>query len=245
MSDLALAHGTLDPGLFSDNGPAIHDFYQHTVGMPFIESLDHTETYDEVIFGLPEGKLKIQTFTDPMKPAATGYRRLWLARDHVDEPRDLTDPDGLDVRLVPPGHMGVTNLGVTYGVADVDAQERFLVDALGATPTDGGLRVGNTQLFLEEATDPVPADPVMRRGFIYLTLVVHDALQAREQLLAHGAEQSLRLLKLGDRCVFCWVRDPNGNWIEMVQYAHLSGTLPEVDLLSDHWEEVARWREEG
>lgn len=244
MTDIGLSRGTLDPGLFSDNAPAIHDFYQEVVRMPFTERLEHADDYNECIFGLPEGKLKIQTFSEPMPAAQTGYSRMWLARDHVSEPVDHVDPDGLDVRLVPPGHEGVTNLGVTYAVADVDAQEKFLVDALGATPSHGGYRVGNTQLFVEEGA-AIERAPTLRRGFIYITLVVHDALATRERLLEFGAEPSLRMLRLDDRCLFSWVRDPNGNWIETVQYAHLSGPLPEVDRLADHWEEVAEWRLKG
>ena len=75
--------------------------------------------------------------------------------------------------------------------------------------------------------------------------VTWHASDFNQHLLAAGAEHSLRILRLADRCNFSWVRDPSGNWIEMVQYARLSGPLPPVDHLEDHWDEVERWRQDA
>jgi catechol 2,3-dioxygenase-like lactoylglutathione lyase family enzyme len=245
VTELNLARRMLDPGLFSDHEPAMASFYEHDCGLPFLERLPHSDTYAEVFFTLPPGKLKIQSFVDPLEPAVSGYTGLVLARPGLTEPRDLVDPDGLAVTLVPPGHRGVTTLGVTCSVADVDAQERFLVEGMGATHDGDGWRVADTQLFLEERALGAPATPCERRGFIYLTLVVHDCEDTHRRLLDAGAEHSLRVLRLADRCLFSWVRDPHGNWIEIVQYADLSGPLPDVARLADHWPEVEEWRERG
>jgi hypothetical protein len=240
-----LAQGTLEPGLFSDHGPVMQDFYLSKVGLPFVEDLPHSPTYRELHFGLPGGKLKIQASTEPMALAVTGYTEVLIARDGLAAVQTLTDPDGLAVTLTPPGHRGVTHNGVTCAVPDVDAHRRFLIEGMGATDHAGGLRVGDTQLFVTEAPAPGPVTPPMRRGFTYLTLIVDDCAAAHEALLAAGAEHSLRILRLADRCNFSWVRDPSGNWVEMVQYARLSGPLPPVDRLEDHWDEVERWREDA
>jgi hypothetical protein len=45
--------------------------------------------------------------------------------------------------------------------------------------------------------------------------------------------------------VFSFVRDPFGNWIEVVQYANLSGPLPDVRRIEDHLDAVVTWREEA
>lgn len=246
MPSYELARGLLDPGLFSDNGPKLEDFYGAALGLPFLERLRHSPTYQEVFFDLPPGKLKIQSFAEPMPGAAvTGYRELLLPRDGLREVQRLRDPDGLDVALVPRGWRGVTHAGVVCAVPDVEAQRRFLIEGLGAREVEGGLRVGDTQLFLEPDPDARPATPTCRRGFVYLTLIVHDCAAAHQCLLDAGAEHSARVLRLADRCLFSWVRDPGGNWIECVQYAELSGPLPEVARLADHWDEVARWRDHG
>jgi catechol 2,3-dioxygenase-like lactoylglutathione lyase family enzyme len=242
MSRFTLARRTLDPGLFSDHATAMQDFYVNSVGLPLLERLEHDESYAEIFFELPEGKLKIQASIHPMAPAVSGYRELYLARD-VSEPLTLHDPDNLVVHLVPPGFRGVTNVGVVCAVADVEIQRHFLEAGMGGAPHDDGIRVGDTQVFLQHDPNMGPASPPMRRGFTYITLVVHEAEQCRQSLLEQGATDSLRLLRLDDRCIFSWVRDPHGNWIEIVQYAHLSGPIPDIDRIADNWDEVIQWRE--
>jgi lactoylglutathione lyase len=245
MDQIALARGLLDPGLFSDNENAMRKFYEDEVGLPLIERLPHSDTYAEVFFELLPGKLKIQSFVEPLEPAVTGYSELMIARGGLDEVVVVDDPDGLRVHLVPVGHRGVTTAGYVVAVPDADAQARFLVDGMGAHESHGGLRVGDTQLFLEEAESGSPTTPPCRRGFVYLTMIVHDCAAAHARLLSAGATHSLRTLRLEDRCLFSWVRDPNGNWVEIVQYADLSGPLPDVARLDQHWDEVTEWREQG
>ncbi|MFO0690440.1 MAG: VOC family protein [Myxococcota bacterium] len=245
MPRFELARGLLDPGLFSDNAPAMWSFYEGVVGLPRLENLRHSPTYQEVFFTLPPGKLKVQSFDTPMGPATTGYRGLAIARDGLAEARSLRDPDGLAVTLVPRGARGVTSAGITVGVRDVDAQERFLIEGMGARRHAGGLRVGDTQIFVEEDANARPTTPTCRRGFVYITLIVNDCRAAHADLVAAGAEHSARVLRLMDRCLFSWVKDPAGNWIEIIQYAELSGPLPEVERLADHWAEVEQWRDHG
>jgi len=245
MPRFELARGLLDPGLFSDHAPAMWSFYEDVVGLPRLENLRHSPTYQEVFFTLPPGKLKVQSFDTPMDPAVTGYRGLAIAREGLAETRSLRDPDGLAVTLVPRGARGVTSAGITVGVRDVDAQERFLIEGMGARRHEGGLRVGDTQLFVEEDANARPTTPTCRRGFVYITLIVNDCRAAHAALVAAGAEHSARVLRLMDRCLFSWVKDPGGNWIEIIQYAELSGPLPEVERLADHWDEVEQWRDHG
>lgn len=245
MPRFELARGLLDPGLFSDHAPKMWSFYEEVVGLPKLESLRHSSTYQEVFFTLPPGKLKVQSFDTPMGPAVTGYKALLVARDGLASEKALRDPDGLDVTLVPKGLRGVTSAGIVVGVRDVEAQKRFLIEGMGARPHEGGLRVGDTQIFVEEDAKARPATPTCRRGFVYITLIVNDCRAAHAALVAAGAEHSARVLRLMDRCLFSWVRDPGGNWIEIIQYAELSGPLPEVERLADHWDEVEAWRDHG
>ena len=245
MPRFELARGLLDPGLFSDNAPKMWSFYESIVGLPKLESLRHSPTYQEVFFTLPPGKLKVQSFDEPMGPAVTGYKELLVARDGLAEQKAVRDPDGLAVTLVPKGSRGITSAGIVVGVRDVDVQRRFLIEGMGARPHAGGLRVGDTQVFVEEDPNARPATPTCRRGFVYITLIVNDCVAAHEALVAAGAEHSARALRLMDRCLFSWVKDPGGNWIEIIQYAELSGPLPEVERLADHWDEVERWRDHG
>ncbi len=242
-----LARTTLDPGCFTSRSTEMSDFYSSAVGLPFLERLEHSPTYRELMFSLYEGKLKVQSFDEAMPVSASGYRELIVARDDAAEVRHLTDPDGTAVSVVPSGHRGVVNIGFECAVADVERQRRFYVEGMGASESDGGLSVGTSRIFLthDETRTADANTPPRSVGFVYVTLIVHDAEAARRQLVDAGAGDSLRMLRLDDRCIFCWLRDPHGNWIEVVQYADLSGPLPDIDRIADHWPEVSRWRETG
>lgn len=242
-----LARTTLDPGCFTSRDDEMRTCYESDVGLPFLERLEHSADYRELMFSLPEGKLKLQSFDEPMPSSASGYRELIFAREDITEARRSTDPDGTAISVVPSGDRGITNIGVVCAVADVDLQRQFYVDGMNATESDGGISIGTTRIFLTKDADRTKEANTSPRsvGFIYVTLIVHDAEGTRQQLIDAGAEASLRMLRLADRCIFCWLRDPHGNWVEIVQYAELSGPLPDIDRIADHWPEVSRWRETG
>ena len=102
---MRLAKQHLDLGLFTNNIGAMLDFWQNTVGLAFEEALPTGGGNVQHRHALNGGVLKINAVREPLEPApASGYRRLLIASPAVDAPKDLSDPDGNAVRLVPPGH---------------------------------------------------------------------------------------------------------------------------------------------
>jgi catechol 2,3-dioxygenase-like lactoylglutathione lyase family enzyme len=97
-----------------------------------------------------------------------------IAREDVDDPCPMVDPDGNRVRLVPPGHDGVTQLGIAMGVRSLSEHRRFYGDILGFAEQQwsGGpaFRLGDSLVLLtEDRTATV--DPVRQaRGWRYITL---------------------------------------------------------------------------
>jgi hypothetical protein len=76
--------------------------------------------------------IKVNHHVEPLPEAApSGYRELIIAREGVPEPRPMVDPDGNRVRLVPPGHEGVTKIGIVVGVRNIEEHRRFYGDILG------------------------------------------------------------------------------------------------------------------
>ena len=244
MPAFAQTRPVLDIGLFSDN-PAMPKFYADELELPFFEGIQHSPTYEERFYELNGAWLKINYSDEPMAAGRSGYRELVIAKDDLARPRSLRDPDGLAIRLVPRGTDGVTHLGVGCAVADVEAERRFLVDALGAVEDEHGLLVGDTRIVLEHDPAGQRPTPTWRRGFNYVLVSVDDGPAAHEALVAAGAEHSLRPIRLGDRCIFSWVRGPNGLWIELVQYAGPDSPLPDIPGVEGLWEEVTRWREDA
>jgi catechol 2,3-dioxygenase-like lactoylglutathione lyase family enzyme len=245
MTGYQLASTTMYPGLFTDNIDRMQDYYTGR-GLRFMEKLIQSDTYAEMFYELPGSKLKIQSDTSREMPVAnSGYVGLRVAARDASEAEAGTDPDGLAFSVVPYGTDGVTSLGFEVEVPDESQYRQFLTAGLFGRENEHGVRVGDTQFFLTESPDRGRSTPICQRGFTYITLIVHDLLTAHRTLLAAGAEDSFGITRLHDRCVFSFVRDPFGNWIEVVQYANLSGPLPEVRFIEDHLDKVVRWREEA
>src|SRR5271165_2784407 len=203
---MRLASTAIDIGLFSDN-PKMPPWYADELGAPLTEVLQHSPTYQERFYAVGTGCLKINYTTEAMPSGTSGYQELILSRDELDGPRVLEDPDGLAIRLVPRhAELGDADLGIVMRVADPDAQADFFHRALGATDQGAGLRVGDALFFVEVDRRPQRPTPTWSRGFKYYVLFVEDGPAAHQGLLGLGAEHGLRPMRLGDRCIFSWLR---------------------------------------
>ena len=224
---MRLAKQQLDLGLFTDNLDAMLAFWQQDAELPFEELLPLGGGARQHRHGMNGSVLKINAGRDPLPDApAAGYRELLIARPGLAEPRSLVDPDGNRVRLVPPGHEGVTGIGVVVASRNVAAELAFYVDVMQFERVDGSTaRCGETLLFVEhDAT--ASGDAQMRgRGYRYLTVQVYDDEVEHRGLLARGATEGLAPRVLGETARISMVRDPDGNWIEISQRASLTGTL--------------------
>lgn len=243
-----LARPGLDWGIPTDQGAAMREFYGKTIGLPFLDENEIIPGHDEVFYEMRGSWLKLNTSVDPLEPAVTGYRELLMVSD-VTEPRRLVDPDGLPITLVPHGWRGIEDVGLVMSVPDVDAQRRFIVEGMLGEPVgdSGGLRVGNTVIFLEQADGPMEITPIIRRGLTMLTLIVNDLLAVHQHLIDHGGIHGLRASDdpgVPGRCQFSFVRDPNGNWIELVQFAQGS-PIPPPPWENPSFEEFMAFRDHG
>jgi catechol 2,3-dioxygenase-like lactoylglutathione lyase family enzyme len=243
-----LARPGLDFGLPTDHGAAMCEFYQSELGLQLIQRDEIIEGHEEIFYQLHGSWLKINASSTPLDPAVTGYRRLIVADTAAQRPRTLHDPDGLAVTVVPAGHEGVDEVGLVLEVNDVDAQRRFIVEGMGGRPVGDGYRVGNTVLFLEAAAKPIDVTPIIRRGLTMLTLVVNDLLATHARLVgsdgAHGLRPSIDPA-FPERCMFSFVRDPTGNWIELVQFADALGGLPSLAGSNPSFDEFTAFRDDG
>ncbi|HEX7096748.1 MAG TPA: VOC family protein [Acidimicrobiales bacterium] len=247
MNDM-LARPGLDWGIPTDHGDAMREFYEKVVGLPFLDENEIIPGHDEVFYEMRGSWLKLNTSVEPLGPAVTGYRELMMVSD-VTEPRTHVDPDGLPITLVPQGWRGIEDVGLVMSVPDVDAQRRFIVEGMLGEPVGdgGGLRVGNTVIFVEQAGGPMEVTPIIRRGLTMLTLIVNDLLAAHQHLIDHGASHGLRASDdpgVPGRCQFSFVRDPNGNWIELVQFAQGS-PIPPPPWDNPSFEEFMAFRNHG
>jgi hypothetical protein len=91
--------------------------------------------------------------------APSGFRELMIAREDLQEPQRMVDPDGNRVQLVPKGFDGVTQLGVAMAVRSLGEHRRFYGDLLGFAEQSwsGGpaFRLGDSLLLLAEHWDVI------------------------------------------------------------------------------------------
>jgi catechol 2,3-dioxygenase-like lactoylglutathione lyase family enzyme len=221
---IALAKAALDVGLFTCQREAMLAFWQQQAGVPFRELLPLGAGLQQHRHAIGDSVLKINHSREPLPDApAGGIRALVIARAGIDMPQTLTDPDGNRVTLVPPGE--VAQLRVELTVSDLAAHRRFYGEVLGLPAHDHHTFLcGASQIRLiegEAARDPEQRAP----GYRYLTLQVYDVHAAHGAILAQGGREGRPPVRLGDVASISFVRDPDGNWIEVSQRKSITGSL--------------------
>lgn len=171
--------------------------------------------------------LKLNSHRDLLTPGPSGYARLRLAVD-PDRARTVMTVDGVAIEAVPHGHDGIVGVEVTWRTADAAEAHRFLVDGIGAHEVDGRYAIGESWIVVE----PDPAQPPTGHrnhiGFRYLTVQITDVRREHQRLLDLGFTEGTAPIRLGDTAFISFIRDADGNWIELSQRASLTGPLPDA-----------------
>jgi catechol 2,3-dioxygenase-like lactoylglutathione lyase family enzyme len=221
-----LAKACVDIGVFTNRREAMLAFWQQDVGLAFDELLpvgggvhQHRHRIGDSIFKLNHAREPLETALAP-----AGYRHLYIRSDGVAAPTPLTDPDGNAVTLLPDPDEPLVR--VHLEVSDARAFDAFYGRAL-ELPSAGqhAYRVGTSVLSFEESRE-VSRDPEMRGvGYRYLTIQVKDVVAEHRGILARGGREGRPPAKLGEVARISFVRDPDGNWIEISQRRSLTGSL--------------------
>ena len=229
--DLAKPH--LDVGLFTNRREAQLAFWQERVGLEF----DHLGKLGRGLHQLRHhvngSILKVNHSRAPLPelPPA-GWRELFIAREGLEAPERLADPDGNAVTLVPPGHLGIAGIALDLAVSDLAAARRFWLHAMQFDDVGGNaVRCGDSLIFLRQdpTAGPLPDtssdDGWVGPGYRYVTVQVPRCEPAHAGILARGGREGRPPRVLGEAVRFSFVRDSDGNWIEISQRAQLTGTL--------------------
>ena len=225
-----LAKPRVDFGLATNDIEPVLAFWRNEAGIPFDHLLKIRKGQDQYRHDALGSVLKINHNAAPLaENPPSGYLEMIVAREDLTEPRELTDPDGNAVRLVPPGWNGVTQIAVRLGVRDLEAHRKFYTDALGLTeePYAGGaaFRAGETLLLVEQSAD-APSDAQMAgKGGRYITFQVFKVDEEHARILEKGGREAVAPVTLGTTARISMVRDPDGNWIEISQRASIVGSL--------------------
>jgi lactoylglutathione lyase len=222
---MRLAKPHIDIGLFTNRRDEQLRFWGETVGLTFDQMLKLGHGRQQHRFAANGSIVKVNHARDPLPDfPPCGYRRLFIARAGATGPYDLPDPDGNGVSLVPPGHRGVVGIAVALAVNDLAATGRFSRDALRLEEAGHDTwRCGDSLLFLEAARDRIPASDNDGRGWRYITIQVKDCDREHARILQAGGTEGRAPVTLGTTARISFVRDPDGNWIEISERASLTG----------------------
>ena len=231
---MELAKDAIDFGLYTNSREAMLSFWQEVVGLPFEENLPAGGGVHQLRHGMNGSVMKINHARDPLPEAGpSGYQELLIARAGLHAERSLVDPDGNRIRLVPPGTDGVERIGVRLGVRDESAQHHFYAKVLGLEPCEErSYRLGSSVLsFALDGEVPADAPETCNRkmhapGFRYITIQVGDVDTTHQEVVSRGGLEGFGPVTLGKVARISFVRDPDGNWIELSQRASLTGALP-------------------
>ena len=224
---MELAKLALDVGLFTNQPDTLLPFWQHEVGLPFDETLPVGGGVHQLRHRIGESILKINHSRDPLpETPVSGYRSLRIAIPGIDSDRPLTDPDDNQVTLIPVGTDRVTQLELTVAVRSIEAHTDFYERVLGLERLDERrFSCGESLLALEAAPDQADNSDMRGRGFRYITLQVFDVVTEHARILERGGIEGRAPVRLGEVAYISFVRDPDGNWIEISQRKSLTGSL--------------------
>lgn len=226
-----LAKQTVDVGIFTNNLEAMQEFYGKTLGLPFESVMPVGGGIKQHRYLANGSVIKLMHTTEPLaRRHPGGYETIMIASSSAKIPRFLPDPDHNSVELIPTGHDDVTQLEIRVGVTDPDAFGDFYTKALGATAISGNrFKVGETiiAVFHEPETKKAAILPFANAlevvkgmaglGIRYITLGVKDCEAAFAALKAGGAAEALAPVNFGTVARIAFVRDPDGNFIELAQ----------------------------
>ncbi|MEZ5595910.1 MAG: hypothetical protein R3E84_05885 [Pseudomonadales bacterium] len=128
---MQLAKPAIDVGLFTNQADDMLDFWQNTAHIAFSELLPLGNGLRQHRHAISASVFKLNQAREPLpETPPSGIRHLTIATAATAVVRDLTDPDGNTLRLVPAGP-GVPPLRIHLTVADLDAHRRFYAEGLG------------------------------------------------------------------------------------------------------------------
>lgn len=224
---MELAKKQIDVGLYTNQTEAMLEYWQTQVRLPFEAMQPIGQGVRQHRHGMNGSVLKLNSVRDPLPPAKQGgYRELWIASPDVAETLTLWDPDGNEIRLVLPGYSGITGVGLKLVVSSAARCHEFYGRVMQLQPArKNAYRCGDSLLMFEENPRAARDNPLRAKGLRYFTIQVMDVDREHAKLLERGAVEGMAPVTLGETARISFIRDPDGNWIELSQRASLTGPL--------------------
>ncbi len=226
-----LAKPQVDVGIFTRQLEAMQAFYGEKLGLQFESVLPVGGGFRQYRYLCNGSVIKLMHSRDPLRARRPGgYETLMIAAPKTTQAAALPDPDDNTVELLPPGRDDVTQMEIRVGVSDVDAFGQFYMGAFGAVD------IGKDRYKIGETIFGVYHEPAIHRpslapfanplevvkamaelGIQYVTVQVRNCDAAFSAVKAAGAAVAVEPSTFGTVARISFVRDPDGNFIELSQ----------------------------
>lgn len=215
-----IAKPALDIGLYTNNLDPMLAFWQTDAHASFAELLPVGGGVHQHRHAVGDSVIKINHPREPIAPGQpTGLARVTIYGHAAGE---LTDPDGNSVHLAEASNG--QNLRLTLRTPQLSAMQDFYGGILGlATPSDNVFSVGASEIELIEGE--VGQFDRAGLGYRYMTFQVFDVVSEHAAVLAQGGDEGMAPVKLGEVAYISFVKDPDGNWLEISQRKSITGSL--------------------
>lgn len=217
MPQLTFAKPAFDVGFATNDIDGHTSFWSDMVGLPYDHLAKLGGGFHQHRWKLGESIIKVNHTRTPLgETPPGGFKRLAVA--HTSTEMHKT-PDGTPVLLAPSATADLTLHTVT---ADLDAFMRFYSDGLGLA-VDGmdALMLGRSRIVAKPGA-PARVDGWRERGLRYMTVQIFDCDGLTAALERAGVEVGAPPRTVG-QVRYSFIRDPDGNWIELSERASLTG----------------------
>lgn len=217
MPQLAIAKPAFDVGFATNDIDGYREFWSDTVGLPYDHMAKLGGGFHQHRWKLGESIIKVNHTRAPLSDMPPGgFQRLSIMHSGA---ANQETPDGIPVSLAPSTNADLTLHAVT---SDLDAFMRFYRDTLGLAP-DGmnALMLGRSRIVAEPGA-PARIDGWRERGLRYMTVQTFDCDGLTAALERAGVEVGAPPRTVG-QVRYSFIRDPDGNWIELSERASLTG----------------------
>ena len=221
---MKLAKPALDVGLYTNQLDSSLAFWQDQVGLTYSEMLPLGGGARQHRHAIGDSVLKVNHSRHALETGDSGLSKLSIYSAVVEEPAQLLDPDGNDIDLCPMTAQ-CPNLSLTLAVTDLARSQEFYARTLGlAQDAEGGFRVGSSQILLTQGNS-LGVIPQKALGLRYMTLQIFDVVAEHAHVINNGGSECMAPVRLGEVAFISFVRDPDGNWIELSQRKSITGSL--------------------
>jgi lactoylglutathione lyase len=221
---LKLAKPALDVGLYTNQLDPSLAFWQDQVGLTYSEMLPLGGGARQHRHAIGDSVLKVNHSRHELEVGDSGLSKLSIYSASVEEPAQLLDPNGNDIDLCPITAQS-PNLTLTLAVTDLARSQEFYAQTLGLPQDDeSGFRAGASQILLTQG-GKLGEVPQKALGLRYMTFQIFDVVAEHAYVISHGGSEGMAPVRLGEVAFISFVRDPDGNWIELSQRKSITGSL--------------------